>query len=125
MLRAIDIQTGKVAWELPQFGDGGLVGRRARTASDVVFFGDDSGAFAAADAQTGKRAVELPDQPGVEGVADDLRVRQPAASWPWRRGRTSWRSGCRRRRTLAGVYLRWCMCIGPFAVYSYPRGGVP
>jgi alcohol dehydrogenase (cytochrome c) len=55
VLRAIDIQTGKVAWELPQFGAvdswGGVLG----TAGDVVFFCDDSGAFAAADARSGKR----------------------------------------------------------------------
>ena len=49
VLRALDIQTGKVVWELPQFGTSNL-GRCARTAGDVVFFCDDSGAFAAADA---------------------------------------------------------------------------
>ena len=54
VLRAIDIQTGRVAWELPQFGAvdswGGVVG----TAGGLVFFGDDSGALAAADSRTGK-----------------------------------------------------------------------
>ncbi|MEO8313589.1 MAG: PQQ-dependent dehydrogenase, methanol/ethanol family [Pseudomonadota bacterium] len=55
VLRAIDIQTGKVAWELPQFGTVESSGGVLATASDVVFFGDDSGAFAAADAKTGKR----------------------------------------------------------------------
>jgi alcohol dehydrogenase (cytochrome c) len=55
VLRAIDIQTGKVAWELPQFGTVESWGGVLATASDVVFFCDDSGAFAAADAKTGKR----------------------------------------------------------------------
>jgi alcohol dehydrogenase (cytochrome c) len=55
VLRAIDIQTGKVAWELPQFGTVDSWGGVLATASDVVFFCDDSGAFAAADARTGKR----------------------------------------------------------------------
>jgi alcohol dehydrogenase (cytochrome c) len=55
VLRAIDIQTGKVAWELPQFGTVDSWGGVLATASDVVFFCDDSGAFAAADAKTGKR----------------------------------------------------------------------
>jgi alcohol dehydrogenase (cytochrome c) len=55
VLRAIDIQTGKVAWELPQFGSVDSWGGVLATASDVVFFCDDSGAFAAADAKTGKR----------------------------------------------------------------------
>jgi alcohol dehydrogenase (cytochrome c) len=54
VLRAIDIQTGRVAWELPQFGAvdswGGVLG----TAGGVVFYGDDSGALAAADARSGK-----------------------------------------------------------------------
>ncbi len=54
VLRAIDIQTGKVAWELPQFGAvdswGGVLG----TAGGVVVFGDDSGALSAADARSGK-----------------------------------------------------------------------
>jgi alcohol dehydrogenase (cytochrome c) len=55
VLRAIDIQTGKVAWELPQFGAVDSWGGVLSTAGDVVFFGDDSGAFAAADARSGKR----------------------------------------------------------------------
>jgi len=53
-LRAIDIQTGKIAWEVPQLAAGfGLSGVLA-TAGGLVFFGDDSGAFAAVDAKTGK-----------------------------------------------------------------------
>jgi alcohol dehydrogenase (cytochrome c) len=55
VLRAIDIQTGKTAWELPQFGSVDSWGGVLATAGDVVFFCDDSGAFAAADARTGKR----------------------------------------------------------------------
>ena len=55
VLRAIDIQTGKVAWELPQFGNVDSWGGVLATASDLVFFADDSGAFAAADAKSGKR----------------------------------------------------------------------
>jgi len=55
VLRAIDIQTGKVAWELPQFGTVESWGGVLVTATDVVLFCDDSGAFAAADARTGKR----------------------------------------------------------------------
>jgi alcohol dehydrogenase (cytochrome c) len=55
VLRAIDIQTGKVAWELPQLGNVDSWGGVLATASDLVFFCDDSGAFAAADAKSGKR----------------------------------------------------------------------
>jgi len=55
VLRAIDIQTGKVAWELAQQGNVDSWGGVLATASDLVFFADDSGAFAAADAKSGKR----------------------------------------------------------------------
>ena len=54
VLRAIDPQTGKVAWELPQFGNVDSWGGVLATAGDVVIFGDDSGALAAADARSGK-----------------------------------------------------------------------
>ena len=53
-LRAIDLQTGKIAWELPQHGDAVSWGGILSTAGDVLFFCEDSGAFAAADAKTGK-----------------------------------------------------------------------
>jgi alcohol dehydrogenase (cytochrome c) len=55
VLRAIDIQTGRIAWELPQPGNVDSWGGVLATASDLVFFADDSGAFAAADAKSGKR----------------------------------------------------------------------
>jgi alcohol dehydrogenase (cytochrome c) len=54
VLRAIDIQTGKVAWELPQTGPvtswGGVLG----TAGGIVVFGEDSGSLMAADASNGR-----------------------------------------------------------------------
>jgi alcohol dehydrogenase (cytochrome c) len=54
VLRAIDIRTGKPAWELAQTGAVNSWGGVLSTASGVVFFGEDSGAFMAADARTGK-----------------------------------------------------------------------
>lgn len=54
-LRAIDIKTGKFVWELPQTGFANTWSGTLSTASGLVFFGDDSGAIAAADAATGKR----------------------------------------------------------------------
>jgi alcohol dehydrogenase (cytochrome c) len=53
-LRALDLQTGKVVWEYPQIGPANTWGGVLSTAGGLVFFGDDSGAFAAADARTGK-----------------------------------------------------------------------
>ncbi len=54
ILRAIDIQTGKIAWELPQTGPGLSWGGTLSTAGGIVIFGDESGALAAADAISGK-----------------------------------------------------------------------
>ena len=54
VLRALDIQTGKVAWEYPQVGPGNSWGGVLSTASGLVFFGDDSGAFAAVEGKSGR-----------------------------------------------------------------------
>jgi len=53
-LRAIDIQTGKIVWEYPQIGPGNTWGGVLSTAGGLLFFCDDSGAFAAVEAKTGK-----------------------------------------------------------------------
>jgi alcohol dehydrogenase (cytochrome c) len=53
VLRAIDVKTGGVAWELPQAGGARSWGGALATASGLVFFGDDSGAFTAVDAASG------------------------------------------------------------------------
>jgi alcohol dehydrogenase (cytochrome c) len=55
ILRAIDVQTGSVRWEVPQVGGANSAGGTLTTATNLVFFGDDSGAFAATDAATGRR----------------------------------------------------------------------
>lgn len=54
ILRAIDIQTGRIVWELPQIGPGDSWAGTLATATGLVFFGDETGAFAAADNRTGK-----------------------------------------------------------------------
>jgi alcohol dehydrogenase (cytochrome c) len=54
VLRAIDIETGSTAWELPQAGLANSWGGILATASGLVFFGEDSGALMAVDASTGK-----------------------------------------------------------------------
>jgi alcohol dehydrogenase (cytochrome c) len=53
VLRAIDIQTGAIAWELPQVGSATSWGGVLATAGGLVFFGDDSGALMAVDASNG------------------------------------------------------------------------
>ena len=55
ILRALDLQTGAVKWEIPQVGNAANRGaERLATATGLVFFCEDSGAFVAADATTGK-----------------------------------------------------------------------
>jgi PQQ-dependent dehydrogenase (methanol/ethanol family) len=54
-LRALEIETGKAAWELPLAGavEANYSGVLS-TAGGLIFFGESSGGFAAADATTGK-----------------------------------------------------------------------
>ena len=54
VLRAFDVRTGKIVWELPQIGPADSWGGVLSTAGGVVFFGEESGSFMAADAATGK-----------------------------------------------------------------------
>jgi alcohol dehydrogenase (cytochrome c) len=54
VLRAIDIQTGDIAWEIPEGGTGASLGGTLATATGLVFFCEDSGMLMAADASTGK-----------------------------------------------------------------------
>ena len=54
-LKAIDIQTGKTAWEIPDVVGGILGSGLMATAGGLIFYGDGSGAFVAADAHDGKR----------------------------------------------------------------------
>ena len=53
-VRAIDLQTGKIAWEYAQTGPGGAWGGLLCTASGLLFFGDDNGAFTAISSSDGK-----------------------------------------------------------------------
>ncbi len=59
ILRAIDLQTGAVKWEVPQFGTANSWGGTLATASGLVFYQEDSGAFVAADAGTGRTLSTL------------------------------------------------------------------
>ena len=53
-LKAIDIQTGKTKWEIPEIGGGILGSGLMATAGGLLFYGDGSGAFIAADSTNGK-----------------------------------------------------------------------
>jgi alcohol dehydrogenase (cytochrome c) len=60
-LRAIDIHTGEVKWEVPQVSGQATASAGAlSTASGVVFFGENSGNFMAVDASNGKALWQFP-----------------------------------------------------------------
>jgi alcohol dehydrogenase (cytochrome c) len=60
VLKAIDIRTGAIAWELPQFGPAYSWGGTLTTASGLVIVGEDGGALMAVDAATGKPLWSVP-----------------------------------------------------------------
>ena len=61
-LRALNIETGKIAWEVPLVGpvDGKRVAGIAGTAGGLLFYGDPSGYFVAADERDGKTLWRIP-----------------------------------------------------------------
>jgi PQQ-dependent dehydrogenase (methanol/ethanol family) len=65
-LRALDIETGKRVWEVPQIGPADSWGGVLSTAGGVVFFGEDSGAFAAVDAKTGRDLWQIQTNASTE-----------------------------------------------------------
>ena len=65
-LRALDIDSGKIAWEIPEFGPayeavgGGLPGVLA-TAGGILFYGDPGGDLVVVDQKTGKALWHFPN----------------------------------------------------------------
>ena len=61
-LRALDIETGKIVWEVPQVGptDGKRVAGVLGTAGGLLFYGDPSGYFVAVDERDGKTLWRMP-----------------------------------------------------------------
>jgi len=60
VLKAIDIQTGEIRWELPQPGPAVSWGGTLATATGLVIFGEEGGALMAADAMSGKVLWSFP-----------------------------------------------------------------
>ena len=61
-LRALDIETGKIVWEIPEFGptDGKRMAGVLVTAGGTLFYGDPSGEFVARDERDGKALWHFP-----------------------------------------------------------------
>jgi len=60
VLRAIDIRTGAIAWELAQPGPGVSWGGTLTTATGLVFVAEDGGSFMAVDTESGKPLWSFP-----------------------------------------------------------------
>lgn len=60
VLRALDVATGRIAWELPQIGAGDSWSGVLSTQSGLVFTGEDDGTFSALDARDGRRLWQFP-----------------------------------------------------------------
>src|SRR5262249_35100122 len=54
ILRAIDVHTGAIAWELPQRGPANSWGGTLSTATGLVFVAEDGGGLMAVDARSGQ-----------------------------------------------------------------------
>jgi alcohol dehydrogenase (cytochrome c) len=54
ILLAYSLSAGKIVWRYPQVGKGNSWGGTLTTAGELVFFGDDTGAFEAVAARTGR-----------------------------------------------------------------------
>ncbi len=52
-LRALDLETGRIVWEIPQAGEGESWGGVLATVTGLLFYCDGAGAFAAVDSATG------------------------------------------------------------------------
>ncbi len=63
-LRALDIETGKIVWEIPQTGSSNNYAGTLTTAGGVLFYGASSGEFSAVDARTGKHLWSFETQEG-------------------------------------------------------------
>lgn len=63
-LRALDIETGKILWEIPQTGSSNNYAGTLTTVGGVLFYGASSGEFSAVDAKTGKPLWAFETQEG-------------------------------------------------------------
>jgi alcohol dehydrogenase (cytochrome c) len=60
ILKAIDVESGRIAWELPQPGPATSWGGTLATATNLVIFGEEGGALMAADGTAGRPLWSFP-----------------------------------------------------------------
>ena len=78
-LRAIDIETGAVKWEIPQEGpvERNYSGVLA-TAGGLVFYGESSGGFAGRGREDWEHALACERKQRLEGFAHDVPGQRPS-----------------------------------------------
>ena len=77
-IRALDIQTGETVWNYAQTGDSTTYSGVLSTAGGLVFFGEDSGAFAALDAETGDPLWHFQANQDWKALLHDVHGRRQA-----------------------------------------------
>ncbi len=78
-LRAIDVQRGTIAWQIPDLGGGILASGVMTTDGGLLFYGDaPGGAFVAADAKSGARLWHFNTGQNWKAGPMTLRARRPA-----------------------------------------------
>ena len=99
-LRALDLDTGRIAWEIPQIGNSNNYAGTLSTAGGIVFYGQASGEFAAVDAKSGAHLWHFETQETWKAspMTYSVNGRQYVAIT---RARTCWRSRCREQRSGA------------------------
>ena len=72
-LRALDLQSGRMVWEVPRVGGGASASGVMSTAGGLVFYGDNTGgALIAIDAKTAQRLWQFGHSSDLEVESDDL-----------------------------------------------------
>ncbi len=102
-VRALDMQTGSTVWNYAQTGDSTTYSGVLSTAGGLVFFGEDSGAFAALDAQTGKPLWHF------------------QASQEWKASPMTYMVGGRQFVSIASGMGFWAFALPPGTEASAPR----
>ncbi len=67
LLRSIDLQTGKISWEIPDIGGTASGAGLMSTAGGIVFYADGAGVVTAADARNGKILWTFPTGENIRG----------------------------------------------------------
>ena len=100
-LRALDLDTGRIAWEIPQTGNSNNYAGTLSTAGGIVFYGQASGEFAAVDAKSGAHLWHFETQETWKASPMTYSVNGRQHASRSHRAQTCWRSRFRDQRSGA------------------------